>query len=325
MNQKRVWPGVPNRYRIRSRSMLIRPKSMATVVVIFPGTCRLSSTPTPAEVMMASVVSGVISETEPTSVVLPTPNPPAITIFADVTRPAEGRCDMSEPAKSTQHPFQQFRAYRVGLVVQRGGLVHRDKAISGHVGDDHSSHTERQLHACGDLRQRLNSAAVAHLRDVLMLASTLSAAHDAGSAAYGCLDQRFQRYLKLWPGPTAGYGVRPDQRAGRLIAFGHRHRSPLPRTLRSVCVLTVLDSRRVDQHPADQSGKPRWLSRPTARSAENPGGGPRGRGKRLADPVDEEGHLVTDLPDVTAARREDRERRTVGDRHQEEEPVVHLD
>src|SRR3982751_4860595 len=200
MNQKRVWPGVPNRYRMRSRSMLIRPKSMATVVVIFPGTWRLSSTPTPAEVMMASVVSGVISETDPTRVVLPTPKPPAMTIFAEVTRPAAGRCDMSEPAKSTQHPFQQFRAYRVGLVVQRGGLVHRDQAIGGHVRDDHTCHTERQLHACGDLGKRLNSAAVAHRRDVLMLASTLPAA-DPGSAAHGCLDQRFQRYLKLRPGP----------------------------------------------------------------------------------------------------------------------------
>src|SRR5690348_17714120 len=106
--------------------MLIRPKSMATVVVILPGTCRLSSTPSPAEVMMASVVSGVISETEPTSVVFPTPNPPAMTIFADVTRPAIGRGAMSEPAKSTQHPLQQFCAYRV-VVLERGGLVHRDQ------------------------------------------------------------------------------------------------------------------------------------------------------------------------------------------------------
>ena len=68
--------------------------------------------------MIASVVSGVISETEPTSVVLPTPNPPAMTIFADVTRPEAGRRDMSEPAKSTQHPFQQFRAHRVRRVLQ---------------------------------------------------------------------------------------------------------------------------------------------------------------------------------------------------------------
>ena len=113
MNQNRVWPGVPNRYRIRSRSIEIRPKSMATVVVVLPGTCRVSSTPTPAEVMIASVVSGVISETEPTSVVLPTPKPPAMTIFADVTRPDDGRCVMSEPPKSTQHPLQQFCAHRV--------------------------------------------------------------------------------------------------------------------------------------------------------------------------------------------------------------------
>jgi hypothetical protein len=46
--------------------------------------------------MIASVVSGVISETDPTSVVFPTPNPPAMTIFADVTRPDDGRCVMSE-------------------------------------------------------------------------------------------------------------------------------------------------------------------------------------------------------------------------------------
>src|SRR4051794_12649056 len=173
---------------MRSRSMLIRPKSMATVVVIFPGTCRLSSTPTPAEVMIASVVSGVISETDPTSVVLPTPNPPAMTIFADVTRPAAGRCDMSEPAKSTQHPFQQFRAYRVGLILQRGGLVHRDKAVGGHVGNDYPGHTKRQLHAGGDFGERLPPATVTHRRNVLMLASALPAASHAGSATHGCLD-----------------------------------------------------------------------------------------------------------------------------------------
>ena len=35
-------------------------------------------------VVTASVVSGVISETDPTNVVLPTPKPPATTILADV-------------------------------------------------------------------------------------------------------------------------------------------------------------------------------------------------------------------------------------------------
>ena len=37
-----------------------------------------------AAVISASVVSGVISETAPTKVVLPTPKPPATTILTDV-------------------------------------------------------------------------------------------------------------------------------------------------------------------------------------------------------------------------------------------------
>src|SRR3954469_20036177 len=138
--------------------MLIRPKSMATVVVVLPGTCRLSSTPTPADVMIASVVSGVISETEPTSVVLPTPKPPAMTIFADVTRPDDERCGvMSEPPKSTQHPFQQFCAHRV-VVLERGRLVHGDQSTRRHVRDENPRHAERQLHPRGDLCKRLQPA-----------------------------------------------------------------------------------------------------------------------------------------------------------------------
>ncbi|RAO04504.1 hypothetical protein GAR05_00638 [Micromonospora saelicesensis] len=70
--------------------MVIRPKSMATVVVSLPGTFDGSSMPTPAAVINASVVRGVISEIAPTSVVLPTPKPPATTIFAD-TIPRPGR------------------------------------------------------------------------------------------------------------------------------------------------------------------------------------------------------------------------------------------
>src|SRR6187455_840952 len=113
--------------------MLIRPKSIATVVVVLPGTCRLSSTPTPAEVMTASVVSGVISETDPTNVVLPTPKPPAMTIFADVTRADEGRAIL-EPPKSTEHPLQQFRAHRI-VVIQRSGFMYRDQTVVRHVGN----------------------------------------------------------------------------------------------------------------------------------------------------------------------------------------------
>src|SRR6266705_3394559 len=99
MNQNRCWPGVPNRYRIRPASRVTRPKSIATVVVVLSGTCERSSTSVLATVITASVVRGVISDTEPTKVVLPTPKPPATTIFTDViVDPAAGPWPASPPA-----------------------------------------------------------------------------------------------------------------------------------------------------------------------------------------------------------------------------------
>ena len=84
MKPKRSWPGVPNRNSTMSSSMVMRPKSIATVVVVLLDTLLVSSMPTLAVVMAASVVSGGMSERVPTMVVLPTPNPPAITIFTDI-------------------------------------------------------------------------------------------------------------------------------------------------------------------------------------------------------------------------------------------------
>src|SRR3569833_2612944 len=134
MNQKRVRPGVPMRYRIRSSAMVMRPKSIATVVVSLPGTLDASSMPCPAEVITASVVSGSISETAPTSVVLPTPKPPAMTIFAEVISlgcaPAR-----SELAKSTQHPFQQIHPLRETFF--GSGAVQRQHPVGDHVGAAH--------------------------------------------------------------------------------------------------------------------------------------------------------------------------------------------
>src|SRR5207244_11354245 len=56
-------------------------------------------------VMAASVASGVISEMADTAVVLPTPNPPAMTIFTGVGgrwAPVTGSADGFQ---STDHPF----------------------------------------------------------------------------------------------------------------------------------------------------------------------------------------------------------------------------
>ena len=54
------------------------------MVVVLSGVWDRSSTLSLAAVITASVVSGVISDTEPTNVVLPTPKPPATTILTDV-------------------------------------------------------------------------------------------------------------------------------------------------------------------------------------------------------------------------------------------------
>src|SRR5258706_7704704 len=79
MNPKRSWPGVPNRYNLQPGSMVTLPKSSATVVVVLSGTSVLRSTPRPTAVIVPSVLSGTISDIDRTAVVLPTPNPPAMT------------------------------------------------------------------------------------------------------------------------------------------------------------------------------------------------------------------------------------------------------
>src|SRR5690349_18854356 len=66
----------------------MRPKSIATVVVVLAATPSRSSTPTLASVSASSVRSGRISLTAPTSVVFPTPNPPATRIFSATRGPS---------------------------------------------------------------------------------------------------------------------------------------------------------------------------------------------------------------------------------------------
>src|SRR5207244_5029181 len=129
MNQNRSWPGVPKRYRIRSWSRVIRPKSMATVVVVLSPVWVRSSMPAEADVITASVRSGLISETAPTNVVLPTPKPPATTILAEVVARLG-----SELAKSTEHPFEQGHVRRTGRLVATR-LVDGDEPGLGQVRD----------------------------------------------------------------------------------------------------------------------------------------------------------------------------------------------
>src|SRR3954465_10127239 len=116
---------------MRSSSSDTRPKSIATVVVVLCGVRPMSSTPRDASVITASVVSGMISDTAPTKVVLPTPNPPATTIFVEVSP--------LEPAKSTEHPFEQALVRDARLELR---LVDAHQPFRLHVGDQHPRHPE---------------------------------------------------------------------------------------------------------------------------------------------------------------------------------------
>src|SRR6201995_1929974 len=125
---------------------------MATVVVLLSGTCDRSSTSVLAMVIMASVVSGVISETEPTNVVLPTPKPPATTILTEVMAAgAPWGAPTLDLTESTKHPFEQIEI-RPALGILP--LVDANQPIGTHLRDKNPSHAQRQPQDSGDFRHR---------------------------------------------------------------------------------------------------------------------------------------------------------------------------
>src|SRR3954447_16783092 len=86
--------------------MVMRPKSMATVVVVFCSTPLRSSTGSPAALRVSSVRSGFISLTAPTRVVLPTPKPPATSILSATGARPEPGFPCSERSKAIDHLAQ---------------------------------------------------------------------------------------------------------------------------------------------------------------------------------------------------------------------------
>jgi len=102
--------------------MVIRPKSMVTVVVVLLSTPPRSSAPS-APVRISSVCSGRISLTDPTMVVLPAPKPPAMRILS-----ATGMRDepplRSERTESIDNRLEYVDIVRLG---RRRGFVHRDE------------------------------------------------------------------------------------------------------------------------------------------------------------------------------------------------------
>src|SRR5215470_8273518 len=128
----------------------MQPKSRATVVVVFSGTAPIESIRAPSDVISASVVNGGISEMAETAVVLPTPNPPAMTILTGVGGrwlPAMGSANGLE---STNDPFEH-----VDILGKLGCWAPNDDVPElGKVGDQHSRHPDVQLEHRGDLGHR---------------------------------------------------------------------------------------------------------------------------------------------------------------------------
>src|SRR3954447_5543531 len=118
---------------------------MATVVEIFFSTPARSSTPTLAAVIRSSVSSGATSLTEPTMVVLPTPNPPAMRIFKAVGMTG------SEPTDTIHHPFDEFHAR---LLAQCGRGLDNDQRAVEEVTTEHLHHVHWQVQLAGDLGHR---------------------------------------------------------------------------------------------------------------------------------------------------------------------------
>src|SRR6185369_15276212 len=137
MKPKRSWPGVPNRYSFTSSSIVMQPKSRATVVVVLDGTCPVLSVAAATDVIAASVVSGLISEMDDTAVVLPTPKPPAMTILTGAGGRVPGSVNGFE---STNDPFDHAEVVRV--VVARP--PDDDVAQLGEVGHQHPGHADVQ-------------------------------------------------------------------------------------------------------------------------------------------------------------------------------------
>src|ERR1700754_659423 len=120
----------------------MRPKSIATVVVVLECTSDRSSMPTLFSVSCSSVRNGRISLTEPTSVVFPTPNPPATTIFT-----AREGSVMSERPESIDHILEYTL---VGEMGHPRRLPDLDQSVVEQIPQQDPHHTEGEIQVGGD-------------------------------------------------------------------------------------------------------------------------------------------------------------------------------
>src|ERR1700724_3046021 len=103
----------------------MRPKSIATVVVVFCCTKAVSSIPIDFSVSASSVRRGLISLTVPTRVVFPTPKPPATRILTAMA--------LSERMESIDHVLQYAL---VGELGHRRRSAYNDQSMVEQVAQE---------------------------------------------------------------------------------------------------------------------------------------------------------------------------------------------
>src|SRR3954464_14862027 len=139
----------------------MRPKSIATVVDVLVGDAEpASSTPSLTRVIAASVVSGVISEIEPTNVVFPTANPPAMMILTGIGTLSDSLAEesTSERLKAIENPFEKLDIGTVaGLRCRRGMAV--EQPFVGHVTHEYAGYAQREFEMRRHFGDRLRNGA----------------------------------------------------------------------------------------------------------------------------------------------------------------------
>src|ERR1700728_3877011 len=132
--------------------IVIRPKSIATVVV------RLSSTPTimsmlvPGRLSSSSVRRGFISVSAPTRVVLPTPNPPAIRILMATGAGLWWRPAGRVASKSSEAIGYLSEKPDMGEPL-RAWQVNSDESPVAKVPEQDADHAEGQVKGGGEVGQ----------------------------------------------------------------------------------------------------------------------------------------------------------------------------
>ena len=196
---------------------------MATVVVVLVVTFDASSIPSLTLVMAASVVSGSISEIEPTNVVLPTANPPAITIFTGMGAGAVGASPMSAVAMSEgleaiEDPFEQSE---IRSTSGRAG-VDGDVSLVDEIAQDDPGDPERETKTGRDLGR--GEWGCEQVQDLAPLEG------EGGGGLLtlrGAVDDRFDLEFGAGARAPARDGVRTDPEAVTRIAIGaHLGRAP---------------------------------------------------------------------------------------------------